>query len=259
MQDTSQLTYSTQYKKQGIGPLKNKYQKGILLHPTLAVTPSKLCLGVIDDYHWFREKLLNVKKKERSQLNLKTPITEKESYRWILSSQKMNQLAKELPEQQFINIADREGDIYELYHEASSQQRAPNLDYLIRAVKNRPLLNQQSGKKSATNLWDTIQNESAKYQIKFKLPKRGNKPSRWVTQVLRSKTVCLLPPYRRKGLAPLPSLQMNAVIASEINPPANEKPIKWLFLTSLPITTPEELKLILNFYLSLLPLHISPL
>ncbi len=100
LQDTTQLNYSTQHQKQGIGPLKNKHNKGILLHPTIAVTPGKLCLGVIDDHHWFRDKLLNLTKKERNKLNLETPITEKESYRWILSYKKMKPLAQMLPKTQ---------------------------------------------------------------------------------------------------------------------------------------------------------------
>ena len=49
LQDTTQLNYSTQHQKQGIGQLKNKHHRGILLHSTVAVTPERLCLGVVDD------------------------------------------------------------------------------------------------------------------------------------------------------------------------------------------------------------------
>lgn len=65
LQDTTQLKYSTQYKKEAIGPLSSEYNRGILFHPTIAVTPERLCLGVVDDHHWNRGKLHNLTKKER--------------------------------------------------------------------------------------------------------------------------------------------------------------------------------------------------
>lgn len=104
LQDTTQLNYSTQFQKEGIGYLNSEYHQGILLHPTIAVTPDRLCLGVVDDYHWHRDKSppSKISKTERNKLNLITPITEKESYRWLSSYQKTNLLAQDLPNTQLI-------------------------------------------------------------------------------------------------------------------------------------------------------------
>ena len=51
IQDTTHLDYSLQYQKQNIGTLIHHNYRGLLLHPTIAVTPQGICLGVIDDYH----------------------------------------------------------------------------------------------------------------------------------------------------------------------------------------------------------------
>ncbi len=249
IQDTTQLNYSSQYKKEGIGPLKNKHHKGILLHPTIAVTPERLCLGVVDDYHWHRDKLHNLTKKERSKLNLETPITKKESYRWIMGYQRANTLAKKLPSTHLINIADREGDIYDLYHEAYCDNSEIQADWLIRAVKNRPILNNNTGERASQNLWETVNSGSPKGYMEFTLPKRGNNPSRKVKQAIRSKKVWFYPPKNRKGKLPCGPVQVNAVVATELNPPDTEKPIEWLFITSLAIDTINELKLIFQYYL----------
>ena len=57
VQDTTTLNFSGQHKRTDIGPINHDKHRGILLHPTIAVTPERLCLGVIDTYHWAREEL----------------------------------------------------------------------------------------------------------------------------------------------------------------------------------------------------------
>ena len=59
IQDTTTLNFSGQHQRADIGPLNNDKHRGLLLHPTIAVTPERLCLGVIDTYHWSRERLRN--------------------------------------------------------------------------------------------------------------------------------------------------------------------------------------------------------
>ena len=157
-----------------------------------------------------------------------------------------------LPKTQLINIADREGDIYDLYHEARGSHYHENIDWLIRAVKNRPLLNKSSGMKLNKNLWDQLRSEPTKGQIEFSLPKQGNKTARRVTQEIKSQKVWLYPPSKRKGKLACNPVQVNAVMASEINSPTHEKPIERLFITSLPVNTLEELKSIFQYYIRFL-------
>ena len=48
----------------------------------------------------------------------------------------------------------------------------------------------------------------------------------------------------------LPKVSVNAVLLQEENPPEGEEPIVWMFLTSLPIDTLEDILLIVDLYLS---------
>lgn len=57
VQDTTTLNFSGQHKRTDIGHINHDKDRGVLLHPTIAVTPERLCLGVIDTYHWAREEL----------------------------------------------------------------------------------------------------------------------------------------------------------------------------------------------------------
>ncbi len=245
IQDTTHLNYSTQYQKKDIGPLIHSHYRGILLHPTIAVTPEGLCLGVIDDYHWYRTPLKGKTRRQKNSDNLRTPIEEKESYRWVKGYQKANTMASQLPNQQIVSIADREADIYDIYNEAD--QVHSQAKWLIRAIKNRPLVD-KSGKRQAHKLWDVIRQEPIREYCSFELPARGSKPARKVVQAIRAKTVYLHPPTGRRGKLRLKPIFVNGFIAGEINPPPGEKGIEWLLLTNLDIDTSEKRLAILQYY-----------
>jgi hypothetical protein len=77
VQDTTEADYTGKTDIQGLGPLNYENRQGFYLHPTLAITPQRLCLGVIDCWTWARAQgCLGNKAPNR-------PIEEKESYRWL--------------------------------------------------------------------------------------------------------------------------------------------------------------------------------
>jgi len=55
IQDTTELDYTGKSDIEGLGPLNYETRKGLFLHPTLAVTPDRLCLGVLDAWFLVRE------------------------------------------------------------------------------------------------------------------------------------------------------------------------------------------------------------
>ena len=55
IQDTSELDYTGKTDIQDLGPLNYESRRGLYLHPMLAVTPDRLCLGVLDAYLWAPE------------------------------------------------------------------------------------------------------------------------------------------------------------------------------------------------------------
>lgn len=65
IQDTTQLNYSGQKQKEDIGPLNRDNHRGLLLHPSIAVTSEGICLGVIDGYHWHRTGLHHKSRDEK--------------------------------------------------------------------------------------------------------------------------------------------------------------------------------------------------
>jgi hypothetical protein len=74
---------------------------------------------------------------ERRARLKRTPIEDKESYRWVEGSRQAEAEAKRAPNTCFISVADSEADIYELL--AEGQGESQKLDWIVRACGNRAL------------------------------------------------------------------------------------------------------------------------
>jgi IS4 transposase len=83
--------------------------------------------------------------------------------------------------------------------------------------------------------------------VEFKLHRRDGKKSRIVKQNMRAITIDLMPSMHKKNL---PKLSINAVLLEEIDVPPGEEPISWMFLTTLPIDSLENIQLIVKLYIS---------
>ncbi len=137
LQDTTTLNYTVQKQRQDIGPINRENHRGLLFYPTLAVTPERLCLGVVDNYYWARKTIKHRTPHEKSRDNHRTPLKEKESHRWLKGYQIANRVAAQLPKTMVVSVADREADIYDLYHEAQNNNPYKTAAYwLIRASAN---------------------------------------------------------------------------------------------------------------------------
>lgn len=273
-QDTTELNYTSKPQTQGLGKLNLEHQQGIYLHPTLAVTPERVCLGIVNSQSLVRKELQNEKKHDYllpiisyfmqssnsitlslclcfSKL-LKIPrseallIEQKESVRWLNSYRIAQDLAEQLPETQFVSIADREGDIYEIFVEALLAKRESPAEFIIRASKDR-ILKKDKNKRENKKLKKTVGEAPIVGSIEFDLPASKGRKARRVTQEIRVANVTLHPPKRIRNK--LPEVTIHAVLAREINPPFGERPIEWLLLTSLSIKTSEQAIQIISWYL----------
>jgi hypothetical protein len=233
IQDTSELDYSTKGDIQGLGPLNYEARQGLYLHPTLAVTPERLCLGVIDAWSWTREPgSLSESKSDRR------PIEEKESLRWLEGYRRVCERQAELPDTQLIYLADREADIYEIFAERDAQ--TPAAEYLIRGQHDRKL---STGK----TLRQALDKAPELDRIEFDLPKTESRKAQRIVQSLRAVRVTLKAPARSAHT--LPDVEVTALLAQELNPPAGAEPIEWLLLTSLAVDTAEQAVEVLQCYL----------
>jgi Transposase Tn5 dimerisation domain/Transposase DNA-binding len=226
IEDTSELDYTTKKGRiADLGPLNYETRRGLYLHPTLAVTPDRVPLGVLNVHYWAREPGSLGQDKAASR-----PLEEKESVRWVDGFAQVNALAEELPATRLTYIADREGDLYDLFVEAPCPEQGA--DWLVRGqyyerrlTDGRPL----SAALAAAPVLTTIT---------FTRPAGHGKPARPVEQQLKAVRVTLKGP--RRPDRQLSDVTVSALLATEVNPPADDEPVEWLLLTNLPIDTPAE-------------------
>lgn len=235
IEDTTEADYSNKKETKGLGSLTYETRQGLLLHPTLAVTPDRVPLGCLRAFVWTRDPELYGKQKERR----KTAIEEKESFRWIQGYRRVSQLAAEAPQTQLVYVADRESDIYELFVEAQTAQ-GHRADLLIRASRDRKLFD--GGK-----LWEQAGKSPALGTVEFDLPKRDKQPGRRVAQALRAAQVKLKAPYRADKK--LPDIEVTVILAKEENPPSGVEPVEWMLLSTRSIATFDEAAQMMQWYL----------
>ncbi|AUB80004.1 IS4 family transposase [Candidatus Thiodictyon syntrophicum] len=233
IEDTSELDYTGRPSMQGLGPLNLETRQGLYLHPTLAVTPERLCLGLLNVHRWVREPGSLGQDKDP-----KRALEEKESVRWVDGYRQIDELAEQLPNTRLTYVADREADIYDLFVEAPCPDTAA--DWLVRGQHDRVLAD---GK--------TLRQQVAEAPVlaatTFERPASHGCTARTVHQELRAVRITL--PAPRRPDRTLPAVEITALLASEPAPPTGEEPVVWLLLTNLPVDTPAQALEKLQWYL----------
>lgn len=246
-QDTSEIDFTGHHSKTDMGYLTQKNSRGFYIHPSIAFTPERCCLGTIDLQLWVRREL-------GSRNDRKNKVLEdKETYCWLKGYEAANEIAKAAPNTVIVSISDREGDIYEVLEKHPDEHNKAY--WLIRCQHDRKILNDDTGQFNA-KLKSSIESTVAQGYIEFDVPagrvQRNSKArhirkARQVKQEIRFSQVTLNPPRRPDvQLKPTP---IYVVHAKEINVPEGEKAIEWYLLTSYPIQTTEQAITLVNWYL----------
>jgi len=222
LQDTTELDFNGQ-SIEGLGPLSYEAQRGMYLHPTLAMTPERLPLGVLDAWMWAREP--KDADGERSGVS--------ESARWREGYERVAEVAEAHPDTRWVYVADREADILALMQRAHALKNPA--DWLIRAKHNRKL-----GQDEA-KLWEQVGLAEVLGEIQFYLPPRPGRQGREVVQQLRSLGVHL--PDGHGG-----TFEVTALLAREISPPVGEKPVEWRLLTNRLASTLKAVAELIDWY-----------
>lgn len=231
IEDTSFINHNGQKETPGLGPHTSNLEYGYFLHPLLAVTPEKLCLGTLRLHTWVRDGKFG-KRYERAN----KPIEEKESHRWIEGYRETNRLQQTLNDTRLVYMADRESDIYELFSEGLTGQA----HWLIRAVRNRKTT-------ESNKIRDTLATTKRLGQLTLTLTHRKKRKRREATLSIYTAPLTLLGPKRPKH-EKLPNVPVTVLLAVEENPPTGEEPIEWLLLTDMTIVSLEEAQEKLHWY-----------
>lgn len=150
------------------------------------------------------------------------------------------------PETQVVSIADREGDIYDLYVEYRDHV-GPRAELLIRAQQARSTLqpNPALGKKAFCKVVDDLRQSPLLQTLKIDLTATPKRAAREACLEIRALTVQVKPPHARQHLQPV---IVNVVLVEEVGGPSDGTDVSWQLITSLPIDTLEDVLLVVNYY-----------
>lgn len=257
-QDTTEIDLTRpEQEVVGAGPLDGSSRRGAFLHLLHAFTPNGTALGTLHGQHWTREDEPPLSAEEREARKKHTPIEEKESYRWVTTLQRAQSEAALNPATQFVCLADSEADIYEFMIAGMAEPRAA--DWIVRACQDRAAQAADDEELEATAhlrqqvlatpvlFTNTITVRARK--AKVACDQRGRRQPRVGRKAeveVRAMSITLRPPWRFDHK--LPPVTINVVLVREIAPPAGEEPVEWILLTSLPIETPEQVRLVVQYY-----------
>jgi hypothetical protein len=257
-QDTSELDFSRpQQQVVGAGPLDGGSRRGAFLHLNEAFTEDGTPLGAIDAKIWAREEpdpaQAKLSKGEKEKKRRSIPIEAKESIRWIEGIRAVQKLAIACPDTLCVSLSDSESDIYDLLVEP---RRTNNFHWIVRAYHDRAILDEQGNtngliRDSLLKLPVLFTNEISVQGRKQKLaceknPRRTSRVSRQATVEVRAGTLTIKVPYGVRHA--VPSVVVNVVLVQEPNPPEGEHPIEWILLTTLTISTAENVRNVIRYY-----------
>lgn len=226
VQDTTSLNYTAHGATGGMGPIGSTANgpQGLHLHSTLAFSTQGTPLGFLDVQCWSRDPADFGKKAKRHRV----PIEEKESFKWLKSFRAVATVQARCPGTTLVSVGDREADLYELFAEAIAHPGGPKL--LVRAEHNRQLRDEQQ------RLWETMQSRPADGIQVLQVPRQGSRVARTAHMDVRYAVVSLLAPAGQKG----PAIPVWAVLAQEQDAPVGVKPLEWMLLTTVPVTSFEQ-------------------
>jgi hypothetical protein len=243
VQDTTELDYSD-HPPSDARCLNVAERKGLYAHTHLAITPDKLILGVLGIEYFDREPDTLGQSDQRSTL----PIEEKESMRWLNGYRLACRMATELPDTQVVSVADREGDIYDILVEAQGQPH-PRADFIIRSRVDRCTRerDEEAGEAAYRKVRAEVEAAPLLTTRAIDLPRTPKRAARTARLEIRALRVELKPPHARSHL---PSVTLNVVLAQEVGGPGDGTDVCWLLLSSLPISTIEEVLKVVDYYVA---------
>jgi len=235
VQDSTDLNYSTRSQCQGLGQIGTNQtgakSRGLRLHSSLALSQSGLPLGIV--------QLQGCAPESAKGKDPRRPIEQKDSYRWLEGFEEALRIAALIPNTRVVNITDREGDMFELFHfRRSAAGRKAEL--LVRAKTDRCLEGTDQklfAELAAAPLAKRVSLSVPRQREHLSTPSAPGRPglqAREARVEVRFKEVTLSAPNtaQTRHLQPI---KLWAVYLLEKHPPPGAQALEWLLLTTVEV------------------------
>ncbi|RDH41307.1 IS4 family transposase [Zooshikella ganghwensis] len=224
---------SSTNKQYDVGFGKDYKTGSILLQASLAITLEGLPLGLTSTKFWTRKGSDPDKELKKKNSPTCMPAEAKESIKWQESLNTTHKLLG-CHASKVIHVSDRESDIYDYMcncHEL-------NAYFIVRSSVNR--LTEES------TLVDEVAltKRAFKHMINYQDANGNNIEATLNIKIKQLK----IKASRNNKQSCYPELPITVVSAVEVDRPVDREPIKWTFLTNLPVSNKEESLSVIDWY-----------
>lgn len=220
-----------------IGGPEDSTTRGIWAHSVMLVNAdSGAFVGLADQQRWIRDEEDYGKKHDRDR---RLP-EDKESFKWQQSAENLAGLLGVEVMTRVVAVGDRESDIYSyIAYRVGRRER-----FVVRVCSNRRIIDVDG---EAASLFETLNNSKACGQMVVEVAQSGSRPARQAHMTLRAATVQLRRPRQRVNGMPA-NLTVNVLLVREERPPRGQKALEWRLMTTEPITTAQDIELVVKWY-----------
>ena len=235
VQDTTSINYATHAKTKDMG-YNCEQTRGVNVHSCILITREGIPTGVVA-----QSIITRVEKETRGvshQEKRMRPIEEKESYRWLETMVKAGERAPK--NVRVVHIADREGDIYELY--ALAQETGQ--EFVIRGICDRV-------DPENKHVMKELRERETAGKTEVTIPANRKKKTEEREAILRVqylRTEIKKPQIRAKDPELAPSLTVTLIRMSEETPPGGEEGIEWILITNIEVKNAEDALVLADYY-----------
>lgn len=232
IQDTSNLILGgRRARAKGFGPVGGGGALGgVLLHPVLAVeVGTGGLLGLVDAQVWNREGGARVAPRRGRA------VADKESRRWLDGMARAGEVLSAAAS--ITVVADREGDIYELF-----ARRPANVDLVVRVAQDRRI------ETAGARLFAFADALPERGRLALTIPAAPGRKARQAELAVRFSEVVLRKPVNGAAGDLPETVTMTLVDIRETSRPAKGKPVHWRLLTTHAVSSLGEARRIRDIY-----------
>ena len=199
--------------------------RGLLMHSSLALTTDGIPLGLLSAKFWTRKNFKGTNALKRKINPTRIPIQEKESFRWLENIRQATGLLAQPG--QCIHIADREGDIYELF--ALVQDLGAK--FVVRTCVDR------LAEDGLTTVAKVMKKADPKGLHKVEVRDQDGKQDHALLEI-KYEHLLVRPPLGKRD--DYPELALTVIHAREQSKPRRRERIEWKLITNLPVDSLED-------------------
>ncbi|HAV62642.1 MAG TPA: IS4 family transposase [Verrucomicrobiales bacterium] len=199
--------------------------RGLLMHSSLALTTDGIPLGLLSAKFWTRKNFKGTNALKRKINPTRIPIHEKESFRWLENIRQATGLLAQPG--RCIHIADREGDIYELF----DLVRDLGAKFVVRTCVDR------LAEDGDTTVAGVMKHAEVKGVHRIEVRDQDGQPDHALLEIKYEQLVVRPPLGKRNDH---PELALTAIHAREKSKARRRVRIEWKLMTNLAVHSLED-------------------